>query len=164
MAPDHLDKAFVRHDHRRCIKGALAHARRICIENNGRLTRQRMRALELVWQSHRPVGAYEILEQLRAEGFNGAPPTVYRALDFLLAQGLIHRIESLNAYTGCANPGQRHTAQFLICSRCQRVAELDDPRVNNVISSTAASIGFAADSPVIEIRGLCPGCRQRRSG
>jgi len=140
-------------------KGALNEARRICHENNGRLTRQRMRALELVWQSHRPVGAYEILEQLRAEGFNGAPPTVYRALEFLLDHGLIHRIESLNAYTGCAYPGERHSGQFLICSMCHRVAELDDPKVIRAISKTPASMGFVADKPVVEIRGLCPGCR-----
>jgi len=162
MVQDRLDKAFARHDHRRCIKGALADARRICIENNGRLTRQRARALELVWQSHRPVGAYEILEQLRAEGFNGAPPTVYRALEFLLEQGLIHRIESLNAYTGCAHPGQPHSGQFLICSSCQRVAELDDPKVTSAITRTAARLGFIADSPVVEIRGLCPVCRDHK--
>jgi Fur family zinc uptake transcriptional regulator len=159
MSHDKLDNAFMSHDHRRCIKGALNEARRICLESNGRLTRQRQRALELVWQSHRPVGAYEILEQLRAEGFNGAPPTVYRALEFLLEHGLIHRIESLNAYTGCARPGQRHTGQFLICSKCHRVAELDDAKVSRVISTTAARLGFLAASPVVEIRGLCPACR-----
>jgi Fur family zinc uptake transcriptional regulator len=164
MSDNNVNNAFTTHDHRRCIKGALNEARRICLESNGRLTRQRKRALELVWQSHRPIGAYEILEQLRAEGFNGAPPTVYRALDFLLAHGLIHRIESLNAYTGCAIPGQRHTGQFLICSQCQRVAELDDPKVTRAISTTAARLGFVAANPVVEIRGLCQACRDHQSG
>jgi Fur family zinc uptake transcriptional regulator len=153
------DHAFEQHDHRHCIETALTDAERICRENNGRLTPQRKRVLELVWKSHKPVGAYAILEQLRAEGYNGAPPTVYRALEFLLEHGLIHRIESLNAYTGCAHPGEQHTGQFLICSRCQRVAELDDPRVNSAICKTAARFGFEADHQVIEIRGLCPQCR-----
>jgi Fur family zinc uptake transcriptional regulator len=81
-------------------------------------------------------------------------------LDFLLEHGLIHRIESLNAYTGCAHPGQVHTGQFLICSKCQRVAEIDDRKVDQTIAKTAAKLGFVADSPVIEIRGLCPACQK----
>jgi len=153
------EQAFAKHDHRHCIKSALIQATRICRERNGRLTEQRKRVLELVWKNHKPVGAYVILEQLRAEGYNGAPPTVYRALEFLLEHGLIHRIESLNAYTGCAHPGEQHTGQFLICSQCHRVAELDDPKVNKVINSTAARLGFETDHQVIEIRGLCPQCR-----
>jgi Fur family zinc uptake transcriptional regulator len=161
MAGTTSERAFAPHDHRRCIKAALADAERICRENKGRLTPQRRRVLELVWHSHKPVGAYTILEQLRAEGFNGAPPTVYRALDFLLEQGLIHRIESLNAYTGCAHPGEEHTGQFLICTRCERVAELDDPRLNRSIGNSAARHGFEADRQIIEIRGLCPRCQEQ---
>ena len=134
-------------------------AQRICRKRKGRLTKQRKRVLELVWKSHKPVGAYAILEQLRNEGFNGAPPTVYRALDFLLEHGLIHRIECLNAYTGCAHPGNQHTGQFLICSRCQRVAELDDTNVNNAIKKSAQDFGFKANHQVIEIQGLCHQCQ-----
>lgn len=160
MASRRSDHAFAPHDHRRCIKAALLEAQRICREHKGRLTEQRRRVLELVWRSHKPVGAYVILEQLRSEGFSGAPPTVYRALEFLLEHGLIHRIESLNAYTGCAHPGAQHTGHFLICSRCQQVAELDDPKVNRAINSSAARHGFEADHQVIEIRGLCPRCQE----
>ncbi len=158
------DNAFEKHDHRHCVKAALAQAEQICRERKGRLTPQRKRVLELVWSSHRPVGAYSVLEQLRQEGFNGAPPTVYRALDFLLEHGLIHRIESLNAYTGCAHPGDEHTGQFLICSRCQKVAELDDPRVAEAVSDSAEKHGFVADHQVIEIKGICPQCQHDRSG
>lgn len=160
MARQRSDHAFAPHDHRRCIKAALLEAQRICRQNKGRLTQQRQRVLELIWRSHKPVGAYAILEQLRSEGFNGAPPTVYRALEFLLKQGLIHRLESLNAYTGCAHPGAQHTGQFLICSGCQKIAELDDPKVNHAISSSAARHGFEAAYQVIEIRGLCPRCQE----
>ncbi len=164
MAEHSSDHAFVAHDHHHCITAALDEAVRICRERKGRLTEQRKRVLELVWKSHKPVGAYAILEQLRAEGFNGAPPTVYRALDFLLEHGLIHRIESLNAYTGCAHPGNRHTGQFLICSQCQRVAELDDTNVNNAITKSAQAIGFIVNHQVIEIRGICHQCQVQSHG
>lgn len=157
---DNTDSSFTPHDHRRCIKAAIAAATRICDERNGRLTEQRKRVLELVWGSHQPIGAYAILEQLRAEGFNGAPPTVYRALEFLLEHGLIHRIESLNAYTGCTHPGEAHSGQFLICSQCHKVAELDDPSVRRAIASSTARLGFSAAHPVIEIRGLCAQCQE----
>ena len=162
MANRRDDQAFESHDHGRCIRAALAEAARICAERKGRLTPQRKRVLELVWRSHEPKGAYAILEQLRAEGFNGAPPTVYRALDFLLAHNLIHRIESLNAYTGCAHPGDCHTGQFLICSRCNRVAELADAGVRDSIASCTAQHGFEAARLVIEIQGICPQCQHAR--
>lgn len=161
MAEHPTDQAFETHDHHHCISSAMSEAQRICHERNGRLTKQRKRVLELVWKSHKPVGAYAILEQLRNEGFNGAPPTVYRALDFLLELGLIHRIECLNAYTGCAHPGNRHTGQFLICSRCQRVAELDDTNVNKTITKLVQDIGFKVNHQVIEISGLCHQCQER---
>ncbi len=155
--------AFSPHDHRRCIRTAIAEAERICLEHNSRLTPQRQAVLELIWSSHKPVGAYALLEQLRELGHNGQPPTVYRALDFLLQHGLIHRIESLNAYTGCRHPGEHHTGQFLICSQCQQVAELDDPSLGSRIEDSAARHGFVADSQVIEIRGTCPQCQQQDS-
>ena len=153
------DHAFVPHDHGRCIDTALEEANRICARQKGRLTEQRKRVLELVWRNHEPIGAYAILEQLRAEGFNGAPPTVYRALDFLLRQGLIHRLESLNAYTGCSHPGQGHNSQFLICSRCQRVAEMAAPEVTRAVTQAASRLGFDCQQQVVEVRGLCPQCR-----
>ncbi len=153
------DQVFVPHDHRRCIRAALDEAARICQERKGRLTQQRRRVLELVWSSHKPVGAYAVLEQLRAEGFNGAPPTVYRALEFLLEYGLIHRIESLNAYIGCTHPGAEHSSQFLICSHCLSVAEVDDRKVNRAILSSTTRLGFSAATPVVEIRGVCAECR-----
>jgi len=159
MNPRRADHAFATHNHHRCIQAALTKAEHICRERKGRLTPQRKRVLELVWSSHQPVGAYAVLEQLRAEGFNGAPPTVYRALDFLLQHGLIHRIECLNAYTGCAHPGNDHSSQFLICSQCHKVAEVDDPRITAAISDSTQQHGFAADHQIIEIHGRCPQCQ-----
>ncbi|HEX9802727.1 MAG TPA: Fur family transcriptional regulator [Gammaproteobacteria bacterium] len=149
-----------RHDHRSCIAEALAQARAVCAEQGGRLTPQRQQILELVWREHKPVGAYELLERLREAGVKAAPPTVYRALDFLLAHGLIHRIESLNAFTGCSAPGTPHHGQFLVCSQCRQVAELDDTAVNRRLDARARQLGFVVEHQTVEISGLCPRCRE----
>ncbi|MDX1710009.1 MAG: transcriptional repressor, partial [Rhodovibrionaceae bacterium] len=113
------------HDHRHCVEQALGEAADLCRQRGARLTPIRRRVLELVWASHKAVGAYEILDALRSEHAGAAPPTVYRALDFLIAQGFVHRIESLNAFVGCPHPADRHAGQFLICLDCGAAAELD---------------------------------------
>lgn len=150
---------YERHDHNVCVASALERAKAICTEQGARLTAQRQQILELVWQEHKPVGAYELLERLRDAGVKAAPPTVYRALEFLLGHGLIHRIESLNAYTGCTAPGTPHHGQFLVCSQCRRVAELDEQDINHQLDASARRIGFEIERQTVEISGLCPGCR-----
>ncbi len=104
------------HDHGHCVATALDAAASLCQRRRARLTPLRRRVLELVWRSHEPQGAYDILDTLGERGRRAAPPTVYRALDFLLGQGLIHRIESLNAFVGCRDPDTPHAGQFLICT------------------------------------------------
>lgn len=151
------------HDHSACVATAVERARVVCAERGVRLTRQRQRVLELVWQEHKPVGAYELLERLREDGVKAAPPTIYRALEFLLAHGLIHRIESLNAYTGCIAPGTAHHGQFLVCSQCQRVAELDEAAINDQLDESARRLGFKIKRRTVEICGLCPSCRSDRN-
>ena len=130
------------HDHGRCIATALADASALCEARGARLTPLRRRVLEIVWQSHRPRGAYAILQVLSEDGRNPAPPTVYRALEFLQDQGLAHRIASLNAYVGCSRPGHAGCGQFLICEQCGNAAELADSGVERAISRSAASSGF----------------------
>lgn len=152
-----------RHDHEACISAAMTQARAICVEQGGRLTPQRQQVLELIWQEHKPVGAYELLERLREVGVKAAPPTVYRALEFLLTHGLIHRIESLNAYTGCTSPGTPHHGQFLVCSQCQQVAELDEPAISGQLDASAHRHGFEIERQTVEISGLCPHCRSCRN-
>ena len=147
------------HDHQSCRAEALAHAERICARRGARLTKLRRRVLELIWESHAPVGAYDLLRRLGQERGAAAPPTVYRALDFLLEHGLIHRIESLNAFVGCAVPVEAHAGQFLICRQCGTAAEMHDPRVIRAINRGAAELGFAVERRTVEVRGLCPGCR-----
>jgi Fur family zinc uptake transcriptional regulator len=126
-----------------------------------RFTALRRRVLSLVWESHKPVGAYDILDRLGAEGRRAAPPTVYRALDFLIEAGLVHRLDSLNAFIGCPDPARSHSGQFLICRKCRTVLELDDPDIDGLVEGKARELGFSAVHQMLEIQGLCSDCRSR---
>lgn len=149
------------HDHAHCIEDALALADHVCRQRGARFTELRRRVFELVWASHKPVGAYAILESLRTEGLGSAPPTVYRALDFLLEHGLVHRIESLNAFVGCAHPGESHRGFFLICHRCGNADELQDPALADAIARSANQRGFATRHMTLEVNGTCGACSGR---
>lgn len=146
------------HDHRRCIDAAVSAAESACTRRGLRLTRLRRRVLEVVWSGHRPVKAYEILANLQRDRGTTAPPTVYRALDFLQEAGLVHRIESLNAFVGCGDPASPHVAQFLICRGCGAVAELGDSPVTRALAREVERLGFDAGRRTIEVQGICPDC------
>ena len=148
------------HDHQACVAHAVAAAERVCERQGARLTELRRRVLELVWTRHRPITAYELLDLLKADYRSAAPPTVYRALEFLLEQGLIHRIEALNAFIGCSDPERQHRGGcFLVCNRCRSVEEIrDNAPLREAMSAAAASRGFAASSSMIEMLGLCRDC------
>lgn len=142
------------------MHSALAEADALCARQGLRLTTLRRRVLELVWQSHKPLGAYDILAVLSDEdGRRAAPPTVYRALDFLLENGLVHRIASLNAFTGCNHPTHAHQGQFLICRLCHAAIELQHPAISNAVVDAAAGVGFAVEGQTVEIVGVCAGCK-----
>ena len=149
------------HDHSHCVHSALSEADALCAQKGLRLTALRRRVLELVWQSHKPLGAYDILAVLsEQDGRRAAPPTVYRALDFLLENGLVHRIASLNAFIGCSHPEHPHQGQFLICRACSAAIELEQAAISNAIVSAAAGVGFIVESQTVEVVGLCAGCRE----
>ncbi|MFA5677054.1 MAG: Fur family transcriptional regulator [Pseudomonas sp.] len=155
------DTPHCRHDHQQCVDDALAAAEQVCERNGARLTALRKRVLELVWQSHRPMGAYDLLETLaREDDRRPAPPTVYRALDFLQEHGLVHRIASLNAFIGCASPEHTHQGHFLICRNCRVAFELDQALIQPAIRQVAAQQGFAVEAETVEISGLCARCRE----
>ncbi len=141
------------------LNARLAQAEIMCGQRGERLTPLRRRVLEILLRSERPLGAYEILDLLRADGRGGGPPTVYRALDFLLQNGLVHRLATLNAYTSCHQPDRHHGAQFLICTRCHRVRELGSPELSEHIRTEASRQGFSAASEIVEIQGQCNHCR-----
>lgn len=147
-----------RHDHQTCIADALDRADAICRARGVRLTELRRRVLELIWSSHRPIGAYAALSALRDERDTAAPPTVYRALDFLMEQGLVHRIQSLNAFIGCSEPDHAHNSMFLICSECGDALEIEDEALDDAVRSAATAHGFALQRRTVEATGTCPGC------
>ena len=119
------------------------------------------RVLELVWNSHRPLGAYELLDRLTGEGHKPAPPTVYRALEFLLEQKLVHRIASRNAFIGCTHPGAAHAGYFLLCESCGNAEEIADvSALAKAVEKAAAVADFAVHSQTLELTGLCRHCRK----
>lgn len=139
---------------------ALEQAANLCHRRGVRLTEPRRRVLEIIWNSPTPLGAYAILDALRDDGRQGAPPTVYRALDFLLEQGLIHRLASLNVFTGCRQPDCHHSGQFLICRDCGQVDELSNTVVEDLLRAEASSREFELLSQMVEVLGRCPDCRR----
>lgn len=146
------------HDHRRCVEHAVAAAERVCAAKQVNLTPIRKRVLEIVWRQHEPIGAYEVLAELAKDGGNPAPQTVYRALEFLQEAGLVHRLDTLNAFLGCARPEDAHSGQFLVCSRCRRVTEIEDSVLNRTLRDRARSLGFRLDASPVEIKAICSQC------
>lgn len=144
------------------IDRLLGHGEALCRQRGVRLTRLRRQVLEIVCGSRRPLGAYEILERLRQVAPGAAPPTVYRALAFLLEQGLIHRLETVHAYVSCAHPGEPHSGQFLICTACGDVTELEDSQVARSLRKAESASGFHTERRVIEISGVCARCGDRQ--
>ncbi|NEV63417.1 Fur family transcriptional regulator [Thiorhodococcus minor] len=141
---------------------ALRRADALCHERGVRLTPQRRRVLEILCAAERPLGAYEILDAMRVGNRSLAPPTVYRALDFLLEQGLVHKLESRHAFVGCTHPEHPHSCQFLICADCGLVTEVEDAAVAESLASVAAASGFRAERPVVELIGTCADCVRKR--
>lgn len=148
------------HDHGRCTADALAHAEALCESRAQRLTPIRRQVLEALLSSHSPLGAYEIIERAAVAGARPAPITIYRALDFLRENGLVHRIESRNAFVACLhNHASGDIVVFLICERCGAVGEAPSKAVAETLAAAAKGAGFSPKAPVIEISGVCAHCR-----
>jgi len=147
-----------RHNHASCIKSALSEAETACLKQGLKLTKIRKEILTMVWKSHSPIKAYDLLEQMHEKNPKTAPPTIYRALEFLQTAGLVHRLESLNAYVGCGNPSEPHRGQFLICGSCGAVAEINAEKITKVLNEQAAQLGFDTQQQLVEIKGICPQC------
>lgn len=150
--------AFADHDHSACSGDVMACAEQMAKEDGLRLTPVRRRTLEILLESHKAMGAYEVLERLAEDGFAKQPPVAYRALEFLVEHGLAHRIRRLNAFAACMNPGQPHRPVFLICSGCDRVAEAKGTGVASAMEQAAQTSGFQIDRFSIEASGLCADC------
>lgn len=133
----------------------LSHDEQLCAQRGVRLTPQRRQVLKIIMQSSSPLGAYDILQKMNPPA---APPTVYRALDFLLQQGLVHRLATLQAYLVCDHPDASHQSQFLICSECGLVKEMEDSNIQQSLDLAASQEGFSCSNEVVEIMGCCEQC------
>jgi Fur family zinc uptake transcriptional regulator len=161
IIPPH--KHYAGHNHQQCIDTALATARELCNKKAVNLTPIRERVFTVILQSHEPCGAYRILETLATAakpGTRPAPPTVYRALEFLLEQQLIHRIPSINAYIACCRPARSHQGHFLICQLCRQALELNSVDISNAIEAGAKEQGFTVARESLEVFGTCAECQK----
>jgi Fur family zinc uptake transcriptional regulator len=152
---------FARHDHATCVLDGLSAAEARCTGEGLRFTPVRRKVLEILLREHRALGAYAILDHLRDEGFGSQPPVAYRALDFLLANGLAHKIERLNAFIACAHPGKTHAPAFLICRVCESVAEAQSAPARGALGAAARATGFQIERAVVEAEGICPACAEK---
>lgn len=152
---------FARHDHATCVADGLAAAEHRCTADGLRLTPVRRKVLEILLQDHRALGAYAILDRLRDDGFGSQPPVAYRALDFLVAHGLAHKIERLNAFIACAQPGETHAPAFMICRLCDAVAEAHTTPARGALGAAARATGFRIERTVVEAEGVCPTCAEK---
>jgi Fur family zinc uptake transcriptional regulator len=170
------------HDHERCTADALRHAEALCAKREQRLTPIRRQVLEVLLESHKPLGAYEIMDRVAVRGGRPAPSgtrpapggtrpapsetrpapiTIYRALDFLRDNGLVHRIESRNAFVACVGDhASGELVVFLICEHCGAVGEASSVAVTAEIRAAARGAGFTPKAPVIEISGVCAHCKE----
>ncbi len=150
---------FEKHDHKACVAGALTSAEAECRDKGLRLTPTRRRVLEILLSDHKALGAYDLLAELSREGLGSQPPVVYRALEFLVGNGFAHKIEKLNAYIACSHPGTDHAPAFMICRSCAAVAEATARPTAGDLGRAAKSAGFAIETAVVEVEGLCPSCQ-----
>ena len=149
------------HDHDRCTADAIDHAERVCEQRAQKFTPIRRHVLQALLSSHRPLGAYEVIDELAKSMPRPAPITVYRALDFLMENGLVHRIESRNAYLACAHDHDAAAmVAFLICDTCGSVGEIPAAPVAQSLNAAARASGFAPKLSVVEITGVCAHCQK----
>lgn len=149
----------LKHDHNECVSDAMVIAEHLCMERGVQLTPIRHKVLELIWESHKAVKAYELLDRLKPLQKAAKPATIYRALDFLIDQGLIHRVESLNAFVGCRCSSYQHEQLLLICKHCEEVEERSAKEVMSALSEDTQKAGFTVHSKAIEIHGICKNCQ-----
>lgn len=163
MAHDHCTDP---HHHVHDALGFVAAVERACRERGLRLTPIRAKVLGLIAEQGKPIKAYDLLDRMRADKLDdedsagsAAPPTVYRALDFLLANGFIHKLESVNAFVACHHPSTaQHSVPFLICDRCHSAVELEDERIVALLDEKARALGFVPQAQTLEVHGLCARC------
>lgn len=142
------------------VAAQLETAQVLCESRGRRLTPIRRRVLEILLLQRRSVKAYELLELIRDDQAGAAPPTVYRALDFLVEEGLVHRLDAINAWAACHDAGGEPHDLLVVCTGCGSVAELSDPALTQSLADKVAQAGFRLSGHETELRGLCRACNR----
>ncbi len=137
----------------------MAYAEQLCADRGLSFTPLRREVYALICAHGAPLGAYELLDQLKQSRDNAAPVTVYRALEFLVAAGLVHRVAALNAFTACHGHEPGHGGLLLVCKNCSNVFELEDRGIERSISRSAADLAFTTSTDPVEVKGLCQDCQ-----
>jgi len=137
---------------------ALKKAEALCEVNGLKLTKLRKQVLKLIWRKSGYVKAYDLLDELKKIDPSAKPPTIYRTLDFLIENGLIHKLQSLNAFIGCHHPHEHDECYFLICDSCQKIEECCSKKINNVVALTSKNNNFIPNKVTFEIAGTCQNC------
>lgn len=166
MIPTHTNHNRAHnHDHNTCIDQAMQQAEELCQQKQLRLTELRKQVLSLVWQTHKPIGAYAIMELLQAASSRRqvAPPTVYRTLDFLVEHGFVHKVHTLNAFIGCSNPQREPCDALLICTVCGYTEEVPNNTIQQTIQLSAKKQKFSIEEQILEIAGCCVHCKSHKN-
>lgn len=145
-------------DHHSCIDDALQTAEKVIKSKGLQFTELRRSVLRLIWESHRPAKAYDLLEKIKINDPRAQPPTIYRTLDFLLETGLVHRLHSLNSFVGCSHPNEHCDCYFLICNQCHEISECCQTELKHALAETARHQHFTPQNITLEIEGICKKC------
>lgn len=148
------------HSHQKCVDKLIKQAREICIKNNLRLTPLREKILEIIFQNHKAIKAYDVLKELEKHNISDKPPTIYRALDFFITNKIIHKIHCINSYLVCSHPGMHNDCSLFICEKCNSVEENCDNNISKLIVEDAKNNNFTIKNKNIEILGICQNCQK----
>ena len=156
LSTNNILSSFQKHYHNICCEHYKASIHKYCHENNLKLTPLRQKVLEILIRGHKPFGAYEILDIFSKESFSSSPPIAYRVLDFLIEKGLVYKIQGLNSFIACAFAKWSHIPAFVICRKCDNVAEIKGQK--NFSKAPTVALDFKIENAMIEIFGICSTC------